>query len=150
MSADWPGTLDQQAAVRKTLSVDFGDNRHKFMKRLDTTTNLIWDRSFLIVGFLPDDMFPPDWLAVAGVSGVSMRAGFALSAIGRMLEHEVGHVADKHLLTQEMRYIYMQQKGIDPNLNIWNWNVQEMWADDFQAWFSTDGAFRPELTPWLT
>ena len=128
MSADFPGTLSQQDAVREAYELEFGTNKHLLFKRLDRGINAL-GRSYLIFGFYPDDMFNFDQLAVAGRTGINMRAGFAIGAIPDMALHELGHVVDKLRITNADRYWFLTAAGIDPNLNTWNHNVQEMFAD---------------------
>lgn len=115
-------------------------------QRLDRSINQVYLRSFLTFGFLPDDMWPPNMLAVAGITGINMRAGIVPEAVGNLALHELGHVCDKHFLTSASRLQFMVLEGIDPEINTWNQNVQETWADAGRDWFK---GMRPELTPLL-
>lgn len=128
ISADYPGTIAQQMAVRDTFHLEYDTEKHRLFKRLDRSINAT-GRSFLIFGFLPSDMFAFDQLAIAGFTGISLRDTIALSAIPDMALHELGHVVDKHFLTNASRLWFMEQARIDTNLNTWNRNVQETWAD---------------------
>jgi hypothetical protein len=128
ISADFPGTITQQMAVREAYALVHGTNKHRLFQRLDHAINAT-GRSFLIFGFPPDDMFNFDQLAVASRAGINIREGFATSAIPNMALHELGHVVDKLLITNTDRYWFMTAAGIDPNTNTWNHNVQEMFAD---------------------
>lgn len=133
--AEWPGTPVQQLAVEKTWHLEYDTDRWRLMKLLDKSTNEVYRRSYLVVGFPPDEMFPPNLIAVAGVTGINFRQSFAASALSAQANHELGHVADKHLLTPVKRLQYMQMMGIDPNANTWNQNVQEIFADSFREWW---------------
>lgn len=126
---DYPGTTPRQQAVKQAFSLVYGTNKHRLFQALDRSINGVYDRSYLVFGFLPDDLWSPNMLAVAGVTGINMRASMALSAIPDLALHELGHVVDKHLMTSTKRLEFMFMAGIDPNTNTWNFNVQEMFAD---------------------
>lgn len=145
ISQDYPGTLAQQQAVRDALALEYGTPMHRLVKRLDQSTNSVWKRSYLVISFMPQDMFgDPNRIAIAGVSGVSLSENLAPSALRDIVRHEVMHIVDKQLLTPADRLWFMQQAGIDPNINTWNHNVQEMWAEAGRAWL--DGTGWQELT----
>lgn len=132
---EYPGTVEQQTAVRDAFHLEYGTDKHQVFKRLDRSINTIYQRSFLTFGFLPDDMWSPNMLAVAGVTGINMRAGIVPEAVGDLALHELSHVYDKHYMTATTRLDFMMLAGIDPNLNTWNHNVQEMFADAGRDWF---------------
>lgn len=129
MLSDYPGTLEQQALVRSTFALTYGTKKHKLFQALDKSINSVYLRSYMTFGFLPDDLWPPNLLAVAGATGINMRASIAESVIPNLALHELGHVVDKHLMTAAKRLWFMQEAGIDPNTNTWNQNVQETFAD---------------------
>lgn len=139
ISQDYPGTLAQQQVVRDALNFVYGSDEHKLLKRLDRSTNTVWKRSYLVVGFMPGDMFAPNQIAIAGVSGISFRDDFSLSALYDQTRHEYMHIVDKQLLTPANRLWFMEQAGIDPNVNTWNHNVQETWAEAGRAWLDHTG-----------
>ena len=139
ISQDYPGTLPQQQTVRDALTFVFGSREHQLLKRLDTSTNTVWKRSYLVVSFMPEDMFGPNQLALAGVSGISFRDTFAVSALYDQTRHEYMHIVDKQLLTPANRLWFMEQAGIDPNINTWNHNVQETWAEAGRDWLDGRG-----------
>lgn len=147
MSAEHPGTLDQQRAVREALALTHGTYQWRVIKRLDASLNEIYQRSYSVIEFLPDDLWPPDLLAIAGVTGINFRASYNVGVVGRQVQHEVGHQIDKHLLTAADRFWFMLEANIDPSINTWNHNVQEVWADAFADWFRGTGW--PSLTPIL-
>lgn len=131
---DYPGTMEQQTAVREAFHLEYGNAKHQAFQRLDRSINTVYKRSYLTFGFLPDDMWPADMLAVAGVTGINMRAGIAPETVGDLALHELGHVFDKHLLTAATRFEFMLIAGIDPEVNTWNRNVQETFADAGREW----------------
>lgn len=144
--AEWPGTIEQQRVVINTFHLDYATERHRLMKRLDKSANEVYKRSYLVVGFPPDDYWPPNLIAVAGVTGINFRAGFSHFALAAQANHELFHVIDKHLLTPALRLQFMAIEKIDPNINTWNFNVQETWADAGREWWQGN---RPDLTPIL-
>jgi hypothetical protein len=133
--AEWPGNPAQQLAIVKTFELEYGSDRWKLVKRLDKSTNEVWQRHYLAIGFPPDEMFGWNQLAVAGVTGINFRQSYNASALPMAADHELGHVVDKHLLLWKDRLWFMAQAGIDANLNTWNQNVQETWADAFRDWW---------------
>lgn len=143
---DYPGTIEQQQAVRDAFSLEHGTPKHQAFKRLDRSINQVYKRSYLTFGFLPADMFAPNQLAVAGRTGINMSDAYNPSAVGGQALHELGHVFDLHFLTAAQKLDFMMLAGIDPNLNTWNFNVQETWADACRDWCK---GMRPELTPLL-
>lgn len=146
MSAEWPGTLEQQQTVRDALALEFGSDQWKLTKRLDQAVNAD-GRHYLSISFPPDDMWPPGYLAIAGATGISMRAGLALSAIPNIVLHESGHCVDQLLLTQEDRTWFMHQiSGPDLGQNNWT-NYSETFADAVRDWWL--GISWPSLTPIL-
>jgi hypothetical protein len=145
--AEWPGTLEQQQIIRDTFKLEFGSDRHMLMKRLDQSANHVYQRSYLTVGFWPDDLWPPNLSAVAGVTGINFRASYASSVLADQADHELFHVADKHLMTPLKRLQFMELAGIDPNSNSWNQNVQETFADAGRDWWQGKGW--KSLTPIL-
>lgn len=120
-----------------------GTDQWRYMKRLDHAINAL-GRSYLTFGFLPADMFAPNQLAVAGRTGINMSDLYAPEAIGPQAVHELFHVGDKLLMTAAQRLEFMVMARIDPNLNTWNHNVQEMFADAGRDWYQ--GGW-PALTP---
>lgn len=147
--SDYPGSEEQQEAVLSAFHLEHGTDQWRYMKRLDHAINAL-GRSYLTFGFLPQDMFPPNMLAVAGRTGINMVDLMAPSAVGDLALHELSHVGDKLLLTSADRLKFMGMAGIDPNLNTWNFNVQETYADAGRDWWLSGGLVWRQLTPILT
>jgi len=149
--AEWPGTIEQQQTVRDAFALVYGKKFWAVMKRLDYSANQVYQRHYLTVGFPPDDMFGMNQSAIAGVSGINFRASYAVGAIIQQARHELGHVVDKHLLSQTQRVWFMHQiTGPDLGNNRWTWNYQETFADAFRDWVNSDGGKWESLTPILT
>lgn len=144
--AEWPGTPQQQLVIVKTFELEYGSDHWKMFKRLDRSINQVYKRSYMAIGFPPDDMFDHR-LAIAGVTGINFRASYSPSALGSAAEHELFHLADKHLLTWADRLWFINELKIDPNLNTWNQNVQETFADAGRDWWN--GRAWKSLTPIL-
>lgn len=144
--SDYPGTEAQQEEVIEAFWLVHGSHQHRYMKRLDLAINAI-ERSYLTFGFLPADMFGPNQLAVAGRTGINMVDAMAPSAIADLAVHELHHVGDKLLMTAAQRLEFMVMAGIDPNINTWNHNVQETFADAGRDWYRGTGW--EQLTPIL-
>lgn len=143
--AEWPGTPQQQLVIVKTYELEYGSDHWKLFKRLDKSINEVWHRSYMAIGFPPDDMFGVNQIAVAGITGINFRQSFAVSALKSQAEHELFHLVDKHLLAWKDRLWFMMQAGIDANLNTWNHNVQEVFADAGRDWWN--GRAWQSLTP---
>lgn len=145
--AEWPGTPQQQLVIVKTYELEYGTDHWRLFKRLDKSINEVWHRSYMAIGFPPDDMFGTNQLAISGITGTNYRQSFAVSALKSQAEHELFHLADKHLLTWADRLWFINQLAIDPNLNTWNQNVQETFADAGRDWWN--GRAWQSLTPIL-
>lgn len=145
--AEWPGTPQQQLVIVKAFELEYGSDHWKLFKRLDRSINQVYKRSYMTIGFLPDDMFDVNRSVIAGITGINFRQSYAVSALKSQVEHELFHVVDKHLLTWANRLWFINQLQIDPNLNTWNHNVQETWADAGRDWWNGQGW--ASLTPIL-
>lgn len=132
--SDYPGTEEQRDAVIEAFRLEYGTPRHRAFQRLDRSINSIYKRSYLTFGFVPAEWFGPNQIAVAGPTGINLSEGFAPEAIADQADHEIGHCFDSHFLTSATRLEFMVMAGIDPNLNTWNHNVKETWADACRDW----------------
>jgi len=150
MDAEWPGTYDQQWAVREAFSLVYDTDQWRVMKRLDKSANQIYLRKYLTVGFWPDEMWGPNHSAIAGIAGINFRASYNPIPLIPQIRHELAHVYDQHnLITWAGRLAFMQALNIDLEQNTWNHNVQETFADAFRDWWSSGGSLYPALTPIL-
>jgi hypothetical protein len=132
--ADYPGTPGQQQAVLDAFRLEYGTEKHRLFQRLDRSINQVYKRSYLTFGFVPQEWFAPNQIAVAGPTGINLSDLYAPEAVGDQALHELGHVVDMHFLTAATRLQFMALAGIDPNLNTWNRNVQETFADAGRDW----------------
>lgn len=127
-SADYPGTPEQRDMVRFAYRLVWGTKKWRLFKRLDRAINDI-GRHTLIFGFLDPDMFALGQTAIAGRTGINIRWDYSVAFLYMQALHELGHVVDRLLLTDEQRLEFMRMAGIDPAQNSWNHNVQETFAD---------------------
>lgn len=143
---EYPGTINQQDAVRAAYEVSYASQNHRFMKRLDQNINTIYQRSFFTFGFVPTEWFSGDQVAIAGRVGINLSENISPAVAGDIALHELFHVADMQFLTAATKLQFMVLQGIDPNINTWNHNVQETWADAGRDWWR---GHRSDLTPLL-
>ena len=148
MSEDWPGTLEQQQAVRDALTPIFGTNVHRLAQKMDRWINRPGsERHFLPIAFV--DIAP--YLGLGFATGILLSHHLltAPGIIAGIVRHETGHVYDQlGLLTQEDKFWFMDLVSGHHDGN-WRQEYQETWADAFRDWWASDGHAWPELTPIL-
>lgn len=136
MNEDWPGTIQQQMAVRAALTPVYGTNFHRLTQKMDRYINE-QGRSYLPVAFfdLGDNFL-----------GRGNNAGLILShnlkdptIIARWARHEMGHVYDQlGILSQDDKFFFMEEISGHHNGN-WPNEYQETWAEAFREWVESDG-----------
>lgn len=145
-SEDWPGSLNQQQAVRDALIPTFGSKFHRLTQRMDRWINRPgYSRHFVPIAFVE---LP--FLAQAFASGILLSTYLTdPTVIRNIVRHEAGHVYDQlDLLTQADKLWFMDQISGHHNGN-WRDEYQETWADAFRDWINTDGEQWAKLTPIL-
>lgn len=133
IAQDWPGTLDQQRAVRDALAVEFGSPQHRVLQKMDRDINLR-SRHYLPIGF--NDL-PPGFLAHAGATGIVLSKLLHPNYLADIVRHETGHVYEQlDLLTQTDKFWYMEQ--VSPTDRDWR-HFTEAFADSFRDWWKGVG-----------
>lgn len=133
-----PGTDLQRQALYDTLTADYGSPHHHLLQRLDRAVNAT-GRSYLNIGFHHGMLHP----------GLSSRAGFNLSAaMGRpgimeVARHELGHLCDFWLITDQDREWFCKEMHRDSWPGAW-----ESFAEAVREWLSGGWqALTPILLP---
>lgn len=125
MSADFPGTIEQQQTVRDAFQPEFGSDLHRLLKLLDHSLNHTYQRSYAVFAFLPQKAFGPWELAKAFDTGINMSDEMVPETIPNLALHELGHVVDGHLMTQDRKLWYMHKvTGPDLGTNDWRAYVE--------------------------
>ena len=139
------GSETQRQAITNSLTPAFGSNHHRLLQRLDRQVNsgvsvdgtLYHRRSYLTIGIR----------SLMTAPGLSSPAGFNLSgAMGyagtfEVARHELGHVIDFWLLTDDDRRWFQWEMGRGSWPGAW-----ESWAEAVREWL--DGGW-VALTPIL-
>jgi hypothetical protein len=147
-SADFPGTLDQQRALRAAIHPQvFGSKFHQASNRFAQVYKATMGRSYVTWEFRPYAEIS-GYLAIAGMVSVSMNDALHPSSLLFVARHELGHLWDNHLLTEETRETFKDQVG-RTGRTTWNKSYKEIWAEHCREWMDSDGATWPELTAML-
>lgn len=148
VSADFPGTVEQQQALQAAIHPQiFGSNFHRTSNRFAQVYKATMGRSYVTWEFRPYED-GSNYLAIAGMVSVSMNDALHPSSLLFVARHELGHLWDKHLLTEAHRELFKDQVG-RTGRTTWNKSYQEIWAEHCREWVDSDGATWPELTPLL-
>lgn len=130
------GSEEQQRAVRDSLIPSWDTNHHRLLQRLDRAVNAT-KRSHLTIEF-HNGMNTP---GTASPAGFSLSAAMGYHGVWEVARHELGHVVDFWLLTDEHRVWFMKEMGRESWPGAW-----ESWAEAVREWM--DGGW-PSLTPIL-
>lgn len=139
MSEDWPGSLEQQSAVREALKVEFGSPQHKLLQKVDREVNRRGQH------YLPVAFVDLPWLGRGFATGILLRDILNPVALGGILQHEFGHTYEQlDLLTQDDKTWFMGEMSTSDR----DWtHFAETFADAFRDWFR--GISWQTLTPRL-
>lgn len=130
------GSEEQRDAVRDALTPIYGTNHHKLLQRLDRQVNQS-GRHSLTIGFHRGMNAP----GLASPSGFNLSAAMGYAGCYEVARHELGHVVDFRLLTDEDREWFLLEMGRDSWPGAW-----ESWAEAVREWL--DGGWFT-LTPIL-
>ena len=139
------GSEAQRQAVADSLTPTYGTSHHRLLQRLDRQVNLgvsvdgtlFHRRSSLTVGFRSGMTAP----GIASPVGFNLSAAMARGGILEVARHELGHVIDFWLLTDEDRLWFQREMGRESWPGAW-----ESWAEAVREWL--DGGWKA-LTPIL-
>lgn len=143
VSADFPGTVEQQLALRKALHAEFGSLFAKLIHRFAVAFKLKYrpDRSYVVWEFRDIE----GYAALAGAVSVTLDADITPPYINDTVRHEFGHLVDKHLLIPEDRMWFMETHPT-PTATDWAHGYKEPWADHVMTWINTAGQVHSDLT----
>lgn len=132
----WRGKAEQRQAVVDSLTPVFGTPHHRLLQRLDRAVNKA-GRSYLTIEFHGGMTSP----GLASRSGFSLSTAMGAAGCAEVARHELGHLIDFWLITDDDRVWFMTEMGRDSWPGAW-----ESWAEAVREWL--DGGWRV-LTPIL-
>lgn len=121
-----PGTDAQQTAVMKALVYQVDTPYDLLNWRLATAIKSIPNRHCVWIGFYPDMLAP----ALSSPAAINVNDKIDTPGILWFLPHEVGHLVEYYLLSEEDKDWFKGQIGRYD----WGMMTQEMFADAFRDW----------------
>lgn len=131
-----PGTGAQRSAMIDTLAYEVGSDWDHLNLRLAQEVKK-FDR-IITIGFFPNMLTP----ATSGPAGINFNDHIDKSGIQWFAPHEVGHLIEHYLLTDEGKQWFMLRIGATN----WGMETQEIFADAMRDWRAGGWA---GLTPFL-
>lgn len=137
----------QQEAIRTSLTPVYGTNHHKLLQRLDKQVNsgvsadgtIYHPRSYLTIGIRPGMNSP----GIASPAGFNLSAAMGWAGMYEVARHELGHVVDFWLLTDDQREWFREVMGRESWPGAW-----ESWANAVAEWLGGGwSALTPVLLP---
>lgn len=119
----------QRQALVDALTYDVGSRYDHLNLRLARAVKAV--RPFILIGFWPDMLSP----GIASPAGINFHANIDVSGIKWFAPHEMGHLIEHYLLTEDDKAWFMAAVGAFD----WGMRTQETFADAVREWKNNTG-----------